>query len=84
MSLMLTVCIVASLSHAVSRVFPPLCISGCQPFASSFPLGAHVCFGDGGNERESLQQAKSVQDMSMPYLVVSLKRVSAQIENVQG
>lgn len=31
---------------------PPLCISGCQPFTSSFPPGAHVCFGDGGNERE--------------------------------
>lgn len=73
-SLMLTVCIVGSLFPCCFQRAP--CISGCQPLLSPWVL----MFALGmGKLKGELQQANSVQDMSMPYLVVSLKRVSAQI-----
>lgn len=73
-SLMLTVCIVGSLFPCCFQRAP--CISGCQPLLSPWVL----MFALGmGKLKGELQQANSVQDMSMAYLVVSLKRVSAQI-----
>lgn len=57
----------------VHSVFPCCFFStcGCQPFTSPFPLGACVCFGEGGKWKGELQRASSVQDFSMAYLVVS-------------
>lgn len=46
-------------------------IFGCQPFASPFPSGVYVCFGERGKWRGELQRANSVQDFSMAYLVIS-------------
>lgn len=61
-------------SFCIPMLLPELfffSIFGCQPFASSFPSGVYVCFGERGKWRGELQRANSVQGCSMAYLVVS-------------
>lgn len=68
LSMMPTFFLCILFSHAVPWTFS-FGIFGCLPFASSFPLGVYVCFGEGGNERESCSELTMCKTFQWPTLL---------------